>query len=103
MTMAHAYFWDLDFSLHVALLRGNQLPTQSGSYLKDSFRMDVVLPAVQKIVETLKHQRRANILHDLFLFLLSVVTSLVMAIGYYMTKGKRNGECNTLAKGENMV
>ena len=69
-----------DFSLHAALLRGNQLPTQIGSYIKDSFCVDVVLPAVQKIVDTLKQQRRANILQDVFLFLLSVVTLLVMTI-----------------------
>ena len=103
MTMTHAYFWDLDFSLHAALLRGNQLPTQTGSYLKDSFRVDVMLPAVLKIVDTLKQQRTANVLQDVFLFLLSVVTLLVVAIGYYRTKGKRNGECNMPANGENMV
>ena len=83
--LGQSYFWDLKLDLHGSLKRGNQLPLQTGGYLKDSFRSSVLIPTFQEIIRKLKEQRRENILPDLLMGLLSLFLIGGLVYGYVRT------------------
>jgi uncharacterized membrane protein YqhA len=68
-----AFLFDLDLVLHGSLQKGNALATQSGAYLKDSFRSSVLVPAFGEIIRELKDNKRADMITEMFLGVISLV------------------------------
>ena len=62
---AHAYFWDLEFGLHTSLRKGAALNAQTGAYLKDSWRTEVIVPTIADLKEKMKQLYRSNLTQDL--------------------------------------
>ena len=62
---SHAYFWDIDFALHGSLKKGSTLNAQSGAYLKDSWRTQVIVPTMQELKEKLREMHRNNLTQDI--------------------------------------
>ena len=71
--LGQSYFWDLELDLHGSLKRGNQLPVQTGGYLKDSFCSSVLIPTFQEIIRSLKEQRKENVIQDFSLGFLALL------------------------------
>ena len=44
MGLTKGFLFDMDLNLHAGLEKGNQIPVGSGSYLRDSFRKNVLVP-----------------------------------------------------------
>ena len=78
VSIGESYFFDLEFDLHGGLREGNQLPLQTGGYLKDRFRTTIIGPVIQQIVKRLKEQRRENVLQDLLIFTVGVILVIGM-------------------------
>ena len=62
---SHAYFWDLDFGLHASLKEGSTLNAQSGAYLKDGWRTQVIVPTIEELKEKLREMHRNNMTQDI--------------------------------------
>ena len=72
----------LDVLLGVSLKQGGMLPKQLGQYLLDSFRVNSLIPAFQKIQEELENLHASNhweILVMIFLGIWTVVGNLYFA------------------------
>ena len=65
--LGQSYFWDLELDLHGSLKRGSQLPTQTGGYLKESFRSSVLIPTFQEIIRGMREQKKENVIQDVLL------------------------------------
>ena len=87
--LGQSYFYDLELNLHGSLKRGNQLPLQTGGYLKDSFHSSVLIPTFQEIIRRLKEQRRENVLQDLLMGLISLILIGGLVYGYIRTNKSR--------------
>ena len=83
--LGQSYFFDL----HGSLKRGNQLPYQTGGYLKDSFRSSVLIPTFQEIIRKLKEQRRENVIQDLLMGLMFLTLVGGLVYGYVRTNKSR--------------
>jgi hypothetical protein len=62
---SHAYFWDIDFAVHGSLKKGSTLNAQSGAYLKDSWRTQVIVPTMEELKEKLREMHRNNLTQDI--------------------------------------
>ena len=62
---SHAYFWDINFALHGSLKKGSTLNAQSGAYLKDSWRTQVIVPTMEELKEKLREMHRNNLTQDI--------------------------------------
>merc|ERR1712105_391010 len=74
--------YQLDMLLGVSLKKGGMLPKQSGPYLLDSFRINSLIPAFQRIQEELEDLHTSNhweILVMIFLGLWTVTGYLFLA------------------------
>ena len=74
--------YQLDVLLGVSLKKGGMLPKQSGPYLLDSFRINSLIPAFQRIQEELEDLHASNhweILVMIFLGLWTVTGNLFLA------------------------
>ena len=52
--------------MHGSLKKGSTLTPQSGIYLKDSWRVEVIAPTMERIAEKLRELHRSNIHQDLY-------------------------------------
>ena len=80
------YFWDLDIGIHAGLQRGNGLSKQTGSYLQDSFRTNVIAPTILQIVDSLKKEHRENVIQDLHIFGLFLTSLVLGSISFYIKR-----------------
>ena len=74
--------YQLDVLLGVSLKKGGMLPKQSGPYLLDSFRINSLIPAFQRIQEELEDLHTSNhweILVMIFLGFWTVAGNLFLA------------------------
>ena len=74
--------YQLDVLLGVSLKKGGMLPKQSGPYLLDSFRINSLIPAFQRIQDELDDLHTSNhweILVLIFLGLWTVTGNLFLA------------------------
>ena len=74
--------YQLDVLLGVSLKKGGMLPKQSGQYLLDSFRVNSLIPAFEKIQEELEELHTSNhweIVVMIFLGLWTVMGNLFLA------------------------
>ena len=74
--------YQLDVLLGVSLKKGGMLPKQSGLYLLDSFRVNSLIPAFQRIQEDLEDLHTSNhweIIVMIFLGLWTVAGNLFLA------------------------
>ena len=86
--------YQLDVLLGVSLKKGGMLPKQSGPYLLDSFKINSLIPAFQRIQEELEDLHASNhweILVLIFLGLWTVAGNLFLA-GKLRKVFKKRGE-----------
>ena len=60
--LTNAFLFDMDLNLHTGLEKGNTIPAGSGSYLRDSIRKQVLVPAFRAVEEELKSKRRSDMI-----------------------------------------
>ena len=73
--------YQLDVLLGVTLKKGRLLPEQTGPYLRDSFRVDSLIPALQRIQEELEDLHTSNhweVVTIIFLALWTILGNLFM-------------------------
>ena len=74
--------YQLDVLLGVSLKKGGLLPEQTGPYLRDSFRVNSLIPALERIQEELEELHSSNhweIVVMIFLGLWTLVGTLLLA------------------------
>ena len=74
--------YQLDVLLGVSLKKGGMLPAQTGPYLRDSFRVNSLIPALERIKEELEKLHSSNhweIVVMIFLGLWTIVGNLFLA------------------------
>ena len=74
--------YQLDVLLGVSLKKGGMLPKQTGPYLLDSFRVNSLIPAFERIQEELEELHASNhweIVVIIFLGLWTVVGNIFLA------------------------
>ena len=74
--------YQLDVLLVVSLMEGGLLPEQTGPYLRDSFRVNSLIPALERIQEELEELHSSNhweIVVIIFLGLWTIVGNLFLA------------------------
>ena len=82
VSLSAGFGYQLDVLLGVSLKKGGMLPKQSGPYLLDSFRINSLIPAFQRIQEELEDLHASNhweILVMIFLGLWTVAGNLFLA------------------------
>ena len=69
----------MDLNLHAGLEKGNTIPVGSGSYLRDSFRKQVLIPAFRWVEEELESNRKSDVIIESLLT--GATVSLMIGIG----------------------
>ena len=77
--LTNAFLFYLDLNHHAGLENGNTIPAGSGSYLRDSFRNQVLVPAFKAVEEELKYNRRSDMIIESLLA--GATVSLMIGIG----------------------
>ena len=88
MWLAESFVFDLDLKLDSALQKGGTLSRNTGSYLYDSFRTEIVAPAFNAVVKELRANRRSDVITEGVLFLLVLVLGGLMIALWLKTKKK---------------
>ena len=86
--LAESFIFDLDLKLDSALEKGGTLSRNTGSYLYDSFRTEIVAPAFNAVVKELRANRRSDVITEGVLFLLVLVLGGLMLALWLKTKKK---------------
>ena len=84
--MAESFIFDLDIKLDSALQKGGTLSRNTGSYLYDSFRTEIVAPAFNAVVKELRANRRSDIVTEGILLVFIVVLGILMLVLWLKTK-----------------
>ena len=84
--MAESFIFDLDLKLDSALQKGGTLSRNTGSYLYDSFRTEIVAPAFNAVVKELRANRRSDIITEGILFVFIVVLGILMLVLWLKAK-----------------
>ena len=82
--LPNAFLFDMDLNLHAGLDKGNTIPVGSGSYLRDSFRKQVLVPAFRAVEEELKSNRRSDMI--IKSLLAGATVALTIGIGALVLK-----------------
>jgi hypothetical protein len=82
-TGCNSYFWDAEFSMHGSLKKGSTLTPQSGIYLKDSWRVEVIAPTMERIAQKLRELHRNNLTQDLIFGSSIVVIGILGVLGLF--------------------
>ena len=88
MWLAESFIFDLDLKLDSALQKGGTLSRNTGSYLYDSFRTEIVAPAFNAVVKELRANRRSDVITEGILFMLILVLGSLMLVLWLKTKKK---------------
>ena len=88
MWLAESFVFDIDIKLDSALQKGGTLSRNTGSYLYDSFRTEIVAPAFNAVVKELRANRRSDVITEGVLFLLVLVLGGLMIALWLKTKKK---------------
>ena len=88
MWLAESFIFNLDLKLDSALQKGGTLSRNTGSYLYDSFRTEIVAPAFNAVVKELRANRRSDVITEGVLFLLVLVLGGLMLALWLKTKKK---------------
>ena len=88
MWLAESFVFDIDIKLDSALQKGGTLSRNTGSYLYDSFRTEIVAPAFNAVVRELRANRRSDVITEGVLFLLVLVLGALMIALWLKTKKK---------------
>jgi hypothetical protein len=84
----NGYFWDLEFGMHGSLKKGSTLTPQSGVYLKDSWRTQVIAPTMERIAQKLRELHRNNLTQDLIFGGSIVIVGVLAVLGLFQKKKK---------------
>ena len=84
--LAESFIFDLDIKLDSALQKGGTLSRNTGSYLYDSFRTEIVAPAFNAVVKELRANRRSDIITEGILLVFIVVLGILMLVLWLNTK-----------------
>ena len=88
MWLAESFIFDLDLKLDSALQKGGTLSRNTGSYLYDSFRTEIVAQAFNAVVKELRANRRSDVITEGILFMLILVLGSLMLALWLKTKKK---------------
>ena len=94
---------NLGIDVHLALNSGGTLPAQTGAYLRDSFRQEVLIPAFNGLDEKMKLRDMAESEQNRTLTIFGVISSLIqiLQVMYIMAlKKKINKQGNNVRAGE---
>ena len=70
VSLVKAFIFDMDVKLDSALQKGGALSRNTGSYLFDSFRTEVLTPAFASVLRELKNNHKSDIIVEGTLFIL---------------------------------
>ena len=88
MWLAESFVFDIDIKLDSALQKGGTLSRNTGSYLYDSFRTEIVAPAFNAVVRELRANRRSDVITEGVLFMLVLVLGAFMVALWLKAKKK---------------
>ena len=89
IAIGESFLFDIDLSYDSALKKGGALAKNTGSYLYDSFRTEVLTPAFSSIHEALRRNHRTDILVEFglgCLYLLSIPLVIALALVWHKLK-----------------
>ena len=71
-SLVKSFIFDMDVKLDSALQKGGALSRNTGSYLFDSFRTEVLTPAFASVLRELKNNHKSDIIIEGTLFILLI-------------------------------
>ena len=89
IAIGESFLFDIDLSYDSALKKGGALAKNTGRYLYDSFRTEVLTPAFSSIHEALRRNHRTDILVEFglgCLYILSIPLVIALALVWHKLK-----------------
>ena len=78
LTLCHSFWFNSKFNISGSLQEGSSYASVNGEYLRDDFRVSVLIPSLKTMRESIKANRERDLLVDLVLFI--VITGLMTAL-----------------------
>ena len=85
-SLTKAFIFDMDLKLDSALQKGGALSRNTGSYLFDSFRTEVLTPAFAAVLKELKNNHRSDIIVEGTLFVLLIGIGAWLLVLWFRVK-----------------
>ena len=85
-SLTKAFIFDMDLKLDSALQKGGALSRNTGSYLFDSFRTEVLTPAFAAVLKELKNNHRSDIIVEGTLFVLLIDIGAWLLVLWFRVK-----------------
>ena len=85
-SLVKAFIFDTDVKLDSALQKGGALSRNTGSYLFDSFRTEVLTPAFASVLRELKNNHKSDIIVEGTLFILLIGLGMWILVLWFRVK-----------------
>ena len=86
VSLVKAFIFDMDVKLDSALQKGGALSRNTGSYLFDSFRTEVLTPAFASVLRELKNNHKSDIIVEGTLFILLIGLGIWILVLWFRVK-----------------
>ena len=84
---SQAFIFDLDLKLDSALKKGGALSRNTGAYLFDSFRTEVLTPAFASVIDELKANHKNDVVTNVLIFVICVAMGSSIILLWIKMKG----------------
>ena len=102
VSIIQCFVFDMDLKLDSALQKGGALSRNTGSYLYNSFRTEVLTPAFAAVLKELKSNHQSDVIVEGTLFLLAFAMGAWMLVIWLRTKSSVKVMKEFLDKGQPM-
>ena len=85
-SLVKAFIFDMDVKLDSALQKGGALSRNTGNYLFDSFRTEVLTPAFASVLRELKNNHKSDIIVEGTLFILLIGLGMWILVLWFRVK-----------------
>jgi hypothetical protein len=82
-SLVKAFIFDMDVKLDSALQKGGALSRNTGSYLFDSFRTEVLTPAFASVLRELKKNHKSDVIVEGSLFIILIGLGIWMLVLWF--------------------
>ena len=83
VSLVKAFIFDMDVKLDSALQKGGALSRNTGSYLFDSFRTEVLTPAFASVLRELKKNHKSDVIVEGSLFIILIGLGIWMLVLWF--------------------
>ena len=87
-TLSHSFWFNSKIDISGSLQDGSSYTSANGAYLRDDFRVSVLIPSLMNMRESLEANRERDLLTDLILFIIIIgqIAALLSVILFFNNK-----------------